>query len=203
MLGERLAAARKAARLTQNDVADQLGIRRQTYSAYERGVSTPDAHTVGILAKMFGVSADALITEPSVKKHGTEYCTVPVYGRLFPSAPYGTEAELLDYEEVDASLCEGATLSALVIRGGEMEPRMAEGDVVIFRRQAEIPTGSLAVVSVGGGEATVRRLIRYTDGIRLVPLNPAYEPLYYTSEEIRTLPLTFYGKVVELRAKLG
>ena len=40
MLGERLTAARKAAKLTQNDVADELGIRRQTYSAYERGVST-------------------------------------------------------------------------------------------------------------------------------------------------------------------
>lgn len=202
MLGERLAAARKAAKLTQNDVADQLGIRRQTYSAYERGVSTPDAHTMGILAKMFGVSADALITEPSVRRHGTEYCTVPVYSRLGPSAPYGAEADLMDREEVDAALCEGATLSALRIRGTEMEPRMAEGDVVIFRRQADIPAGALAVVSIGGGDAVVRKLIRYPDGIRLLPLNPAFEPLYFSAEEIRNIPLTFYGRVVELRAKL-
>ena len=202
MLGERLTAARKAARLTQNDVADKLGIRRQTYSAYERGVSTPDAHTVGILAKMFGVSTDALITVPTAKKHGTEYCTVPVYRRIGASAPYGAETDVADYEEVDAALCEGSTLSAVTVRGGGMEPRMAEGDVVIFRRQTEIPSGALAVVSVSGEDATVRRVLRYADGIRLIPLNPAYEPQYFTTEEIRTLPVVFYGKVVELRAKL-
>ena len=202
MLGERLTAARKAAKLTQNDVADELGIRRQTYSAYERGDSTPDAHTVGILAKMFGVSTDALITVPTAKKHGAAYCSVPVYRRLGAGAPYGTESDLSDYEEVDASLCEGATLSAMEIRGEEMEPRMAEGDVVIFRRQTEIPSGSLAVVSVSGADAVVRRVLRYTDGIRLLPLNPAYEPLYFTMEEIRALPVAFFGKVVELRAKL-
>jgi len=201
VLGERLAAARKAAKLTQNDVADQLGIRRQTYSAYERGVSTPDAHTIGILTKMFGVSADSLITAPSVTKHGTEYCTVPVYGSLRASAPLGREEDVVDYEEVDASLCGGTILGAIRIRDDRMSPRIVSGDAVIFRREDELPSGSLAVVSVGEEEASVRRLIRYTDGIRLVPLNPAYEPLYFTTEEMRTRPVVLYGRVVELRAK--
>jgi len=134
VLGERLAAARKAAKLTQNDVADQLGIRRQTYSAYERGVSTPDAHTIGILTKMFGVSADSLITAPSVTKHGTEYCTVPVYGSLRASAPLGREEDVVDYEEVDASLCGGTILGAIRIRDDRMSPRIVSGDAVIFRR---------------------------------------------------------------------
>ena len=202
MLGERLAAARKAAKLTQNDVADELGIRRQTYSAYERGVSTPDAHTIGVLAKMYGVSADSLITAPSATKHGTEYCTVPVYAALRADAPYGRESDVVDYEEIDAALCDGAILGAVVIGDDRMAPRMVMGDVVIFRREDGLPGGVLAVVSVGDGNASVCRLIRYQDGgVRLVPLNPAYEPLFFTAEEMLALPVVLYGRVVELRAK--
>ena len=150
MLGERLAAARKAAKLTQNDVADQLGIRRQTYSAYERGVSTPDAHTIGILTKMFGVSADSLITAPSVTKHGTEYCTVPVYGSLRASAPLGREEDVVDYEEVDASLCGGTILGAIRIRDDRMSPRIVIGDAVIFRLLNNTPEGVDTCLQVNG-----------------------------------------------------
>lgn len=201
MLGERLSAARKAAKLTQNDVADELGIRRQTYSAYERGVSTPDARTIGVLARMFGVSADSLVAEPSVVKHGMEYCTVPVYRKLFSCAPDGTEENVIGYEEVDSALGMGNALLALRVTGEEMEPRFSDGDVVIIRREEEPPGGAVVAVSVAGEEAVIRKMIRYTDGVRLVPLNPAFEPKYYTQEEMQSLPVTVYGRVAELRAK--
>ena len=60
-LGRRIAAARKAAGLTQDDVAGQLSLIRQTYGAYERGVSVPDALTLDALATLFSVSTDALL----------------------------------------------------------------------------------------------------------------------------------------------
>lgn len=201
MLGERLAAARKAARLTQNDVADELGIRRQTYSAYERGVSTPDARTIGVLARMFGVSADSLVTEPSVVKHGTEYCTVPVYRRLLPHSPEGDEEDFVEYKEAECSLGDGDPLLGLLVSGTDMAPRFGEGDVVILRRESDTPHRSVVAVSVGNGEAVLRLWLRYDDGIRLLPLNPAAEPSYYTEEERKRLPVTVYGRVVELRAK--
>ena len=48
----------------------------------------------------------------------------------------------------------------------------------------------------------MKKIVRYTDGIRLMPTNPAYEPTYFTNEEIRTIPVTILGKVIELRAKI-
>lgn len=36
----------------------------------------------------------------------------------------------------------------------------------------------------------------------LIPSNPAYEPMYYSNEEIESLPVQILGRVVELRAKL-
>ena len=43
--------------------------------------------------------------------------------------------------------------------------------------------------------------MKYKDGIRLVPNNPSYEPLYYSNKEIEEKPVKIIGKVVENRQK--
>lgn len=60
-LGERIASARKAKGFSQDYVASQLNMIRQTYGAYERGISIPDALTLSALANLFEVSADYLL----------------------------------------------------------------------------------------------------------------------------------------------
>ena len=61
MLKNNLQKARKAKMLTQEDVAKKLNIKRQTYSAYERGVSVPDAHALSELANLFSCTTDYLL----------------------------------------------------------------------------------------------------------------------------------------------
>ena len=58
MLGKRLQAARKSKKINQEDVAQLLDVKRQTYSAYERGVSVPDSLTLKKLADFFEVSTE-------------------------------------------------------------------------------------------------------------------------------------------------
>ena len=58
MLGKRLQAARKAKKINQEEVAAYLDVKRQTYSAYERGVSVPDSLTLKKLADYFEVSTE-------------------------------------------------------------------------------------------------------------------------------------------------
>ena len=58
MLGERLKKIRKDKKITQDEIAGFLGVKRQTYSAYERGVSVPDSLTLKKLADYFEVSTD-------------------------------------------------------------------------------------------------------------------------------------------------
>ena len=62
-------------------------------------------------------------------------------------------------------------------------------------------TGDIAVVLVNGDSATVKRIKKGPSGISLIPNNPAYDAMFYTNEEIETLPVKILGKVVELRAK--
>ena len=58
MLGKRLQAARKSRKINQEEVARYLDVKRQTYSAYERGVSVPDSLTLKKLADFFEVSTE-------------------------------------------------------------------------------------------------------------------------------------------------
>lgn len=65
MLSENLKTIRKLKKLTQDNVAEHLNVKRQTYSAYERGVSIPDATTLNKLAKYFNVTTDYLLNNHS------------------------------------------------------------------------------------------------------------------------------------------
>lgn len=65
-LGLRLKAARVAKGLTQTQVGDRFGVDKGTVSAWETGRGVPDAIRLRELARLFGVSADALLWENSL-----------------------------------------------------------------------------------------------------------------------------------------
>ena len=70
----RLKALRKEHNMTQQDVADRLGVNKQTISGYERGLRRPDFEKLDELADTFDVSIGYLIgAAPSgaYPRHGT------------------------------------------------------------------------------------------------------------------------------------
>lgn len=56
-----LKALRKETGVSQQSVADYLGITRQAYSNYETGNRTPDTEALLKLAEFFNVSVDCLL----------------------------------------------------------------------------------------------------------------------------------------------
>ena len=82
-----------------------------------------------------------------------------------------------------------------------MSPKMLPDDIVIVRLQSDIESGELAVVFVDDDEATVKKVVKHSDGVSLVPYNPTYEPMYFSNAEIVSRHLQIYGKVAELRRK--
>ena len=55
-------------KLTQQEVADKIGITRPAYTAYESGKREPDFSMLQVLADLFGVSTDYLLGR-SDKRH--------------------------------------------------------------------------------------------------------------------------------------
>lgn len=64
MIGAQLQANRQAAGLTQEQVAAQLYITRQTISRWEQDKTMPNIYALKDLAALYGVSLDALVTAP-------------------------------------------------------------------------------------------------------------------------------------------
>lgn len=60
MLGDRIAEKRKQKKMTQEEVANKLGIPRSTYSNYELNNREPDVETLNMLSELFDCSVDWL-----------------------------------------------------------------------------------------------------------------------------------------------
>ena len=60
MFKNNLIQMRKMRRMTQEDVAEKVGVNRQAAATRESGVSVPDLDKCRILAELFGVSLDDL-----------------------------------------------------------------------------------------------------------------------------------------------
>lgn len=58
---ERLVQLRKKRGLTQNQMAEILGVKRARYNAWEQAISQPDLDTIKKIAKFHNVSVDYLI----------------------------------------------------------------------------------------------------------------------------------------------
>ena len=67
-LYEKLTKARKAARLTQADVAARLDVSRQAVSRWESGQSKPSTEKLLALAKIYDVSLDWLCSDVADEK---------------------------------------------------------------------------------------------------------------------------------------
>lgn len=63
MIGERLYQLRRSRGMSQEQLAEQIGVSRQTISKWEGGLSTPDLPKLIALADCFEVTLDVLVRE--------------------------------------------------------------------------------------------------------------------------------------------
>lgn len=65
-LGDKLLNLRKKTGLSQEDVADKIGVSRQTVSKWETNQTVPELSKVKMLSQLYCVSNDYLINESSL-----------------------------------------------------------------------------------------------------------------------------------------
>jgi len=121
---------------------------------------------------------------------------LPLVGHVAAGQPVLAEENIEDYVEVPAAAGGDTGEYLLRVRGESMKDAgILEGDFVVVRPQETAEDGEI-VVALVGEEATVKRLFRENDHIRLQPENPAMKPI--RSKEVRVL-----GRVVGLLRSLS
>lgn len=69
-------------------------------------------------------------------------------------------------------------LFALTVKGDSMiNAGIADGDIIVARRQAAASNGDIVIALVDEQDATVKRYYREGAAVRLQPENPAFKPL--------------------------
>ena len=204
MFWERFRTLCTEAGKTPNAVARELGLSSATTSQWKRRGSSPSAKTLAKLSAYFGVSADDLISEEDrplvTREKGTK---IGVLSSVGAGIPLEAIQDILDYEELPAHMALGGhEYFGLCVSGHSMEPDYRPGDVIILRRQDTCQSGQDCAVMVNGDDATFKRVRISPDGLTLQPLNPSFDPIHFTHDEVRDRPVRILGVVVELRRRI-
>ena len=70
MLKDNLSQLRKMSAMTQEDVAGRVGVSRQAVAKWEAGDTVPDLEKSRLLAELFGVSLDDLVSHDTGSTDG-------------------------------------------------------------------------------------------------------------------------------------
>lgn len=199
---QKLQTLRKRNKITQEKLAQMIGVERSSIGKYETTQTIPSNDILIKIANLFNVTTDYLLgntasSEPP-KKRGNR---IPVLGNVSAGIPIDAITDIEDYEEIDEEMAKAGEFVGLRIKGDSMEPRMVSGDIVIVRIQNTANDGDTAIVLINGDEATCKKIKKTPDGIMLISTNPNYEPMFYSNKDIETLPVRIFGVVKELRAK--
>ena len=93
MFSDNLVQLRKILQMTQEDIADKVGVTRQSVAKWEAGESVPDLDKCKQLADIFGVSLDDLANYEPAENLGLD---VPPKGKhLFGLVTVGDKGQIV------------------------------------------------------------------------------------------------------------
>ena len=207
---EKLKARRKELKLTQREIAEQLGISFQAYSAWERGVKEPSKEKVAQLENILKVpkgyftQIEIVRLYHSLSKQGKEKVVLyarnlsqeeqaqkvaPMPERLYEYRVYermsaGIGASVYDDQNFDTVYFneELAHDFASWVSGDSMEPKYQTGSVALIRETGFDYDGAVYAV-VCNNQTYIKRVYREENGLRLVSINPKYKDIFISYEE--------------------
>jgi repressor LexA len=223
---EKLKARRKELKMTQKDIADQLGISYQAYSAWERGVKEPSKDKVQRLEQILRVPKGYFTEIEIARLYNTlsnkgknqiiEYArdlvqkektqqVVSVSENLYEYHVYekmsaGIGASVYDDRNYDTVYFneELAHDFASWVSGDSMEPKYHNGSVALIRETGFDYDGAVYAV-VCNNQTYIKRVYREENGLRLVSINPKYKDIFISYDEYPRVVGIIVGNFMPLK----
>ena len=223
---EILKARRKELKMTQKDIADQLGITYQAYSAWERGVKKPSKEKVRQLEQIL-IAPKGYFTELEIARlYNTlsdegkdqalsyvrnlvqkEHCknVVSISEKLYEYHVYekmsaGIGSSVYNDQNYDTVYFneELAHDFASWISGDSMDPKYQNGSVALIRETGFDYDGAVYAV-VCNSQTYIKRVYREEHGLRLVSINPNYKDIFLSYDEDPRIVGIIVGNFVPMR----
>ncbi len=190
-----------------NALANKLGIKsKSTIYRYMNAEMAPKITTIKYLAEIYNVNPvwlmgyEVPMREFKTDELGNPVAEIPLLGTVKAGYDYMAQENWEGMIEVDKNIIkDGSDYFALKIKGDSMSPVLIEDDIVIIKKQEDFESGDLVVALINGDEATIKKGKKSDNSILLQPLNTNYEPLIFTYDEIKNIPVTIVGIAKQLK----
>lgn len=224
LLGDIIKRYREEHQMSLQDFANLIGTSRSYIHMLEKNVNpstdkpiSPSIETLKSLARAMNMDLDFLLkqlnsnqeiylSEEEYKKQfdkidelGNPVVEIPLLGIVKAGYDYLAQENWIGTVDIDKKLAEGNELFALKVKGDSMFPVLIENDIVIIKKQNDFENGDIVVALINGDEATIKKGKKSSNSILLQPLNSNYEPLIFTEEEMKTIPVKIIGIVKQLK----
>lgn len=200
-VGDRIRQARLEQDVTQQELADYIGVSKQAVYKYENNIVTNiPTDKVDAIAKRLRVSPAYLMgweekPAPAASKEPTipsgfepmpKMKKVPLIGSIACGDPITAEQNIEKMVDVPENIrCD----FSLTCHGDSMiDAGIHDRDVVYIHIQPVVENGQIAAVRIGE-EATLKRVYYSGGTLTLMPANPAYAPMVYTGPQLEEVQI--------------
>ncbi len=200
------------------ELSEKTGIDKSKISSYMSGRYKAKQDGIYLLAKSLNVSEAWLMgldvpmertsndIYEQLKNIGTMYVSntemvkIPVLGVVKAGYDYLAQENWIGTIDVEKNIVnDGSEYFALKVVGDSMSPVLIQDDIVVIKKQNDFENGDIVVAIVNGNEATIKKGKKTDSSITLQPLNPSYDPLVFTYDEVKSIPVTIVGIVKQLK----
>lgn len=186
---------------TQQDLADKIDGAKSTIAMYENETRKPSLEVLIKLSEIFNCSIDYILCKTDIRNAVVNIARIPILGTVKAGYDWLAEENVVDYITLKEAMPNINEYYALRVIGDSMLPLLSEGDLVIVHDQDDVESGQTAVVLINGEEATVKKVVKTSEGIELHSMNPYYPVKKFTYEDMKNIPVKIIGRVKEAKIK--
>lgn len=194
-MGAKIKYYRKLRGLTQDELAHACGYsNRSMVAQIEKGNTDISRERFIKIADALSVDYAVLLFDDNGNEQQItiEAVSVPVLDNITP-----VSSDQVGSVDISNKLASSGDFFAYTMTGDSMTPFIMPGDILICRRQVSVNNGDLAVISVNGEIASVKRYQKERNLIMLYSDNPNYKPFMFTTSD--NVNLSIIGRVAEIR----
>ena len=210
----RLQKAMDIRNMKQVEICEKTGISSSLINKYLKGKALARQDKIYILSKVLDINEAWLMgydvdlkripdedrrQNVKIDKLGNPVIEIPLLGIVKAGYDYLAQENWIGTVDIDKKLAESGEFFALKIHGDSMFPVLIEDDIVIIKKQDDFESGDIVVALINGDEATVKKGKKSESSILLQPLNTSHEPLIFTYDEMKTIPVKIIGIVKQLK----
>ena len=192
---------RKLRGISLEELAVRSGVPKSTLNRYENNnnqkIDIKNFIDITRVLEIPAIEIELLLLDGNIKRCEV-MAKIPVVGEVCAGRGIIAQEDILGYETVEERYGTDEYFF-LSVKGDSMSPHIADGDLVLVKKQESVESGEIAVVIVDDENGMIKKVEYDTNALRLVSFNPYHPDMTFDGDEMNRVFVV--GKVIESKRK--